>query len=140
MVGVSALRSFRPVAAGEVLLEEDLGRDVVNRSARRAACGSRAPARFVGSEELFLKNDLHSELGECLGEKLCAARCGPPGAIFSGRQADNDTRSTVFSGDGEYLSGRTIDALVGNNLEGRRQTSHVVADREAHPLSAGIHS
>jgi hypothetical protein len=57
-----------------MLFDEDLRRDVIDRTTRRTPGGTSASTRLVAGQELLLKYDLQTGLGESFGEKFRTSR------------------------------------------------------------------
>jgi len=100
-----------------VLLEEDLGCEVIHRLARRAAGGARPPARFVCRKELALQCNLDAESFKGFSKSFCASRGGAAGAILEGRQTEDDSCRTDLRSEGGNLLRRAIHTLIGHYLE-----------------------
>jgi hypothetical protein len=100
-----------------VLLEEHLGRDVIHRLTRAAACCARSPPRFVRGKELALQRNLDAEAFKGFSKSVCTSRGGSAGAVLEGRQAEDDSCSADLRGQCGNLLSSALHALIGYDLE-----------------------
>ena len=100
-----------------MLLEEDLGCNVIHRLARRAANSARPPPRFIRGKELALQRNFDAESFEGVSESFCASRGGSAGAVFESRQTEDDPRCTNLRSEGGNLLRCAFHALIRHDLE-----------------------
>lgn len=113
----SALRGRRRGTGGEVLLEEDLGCDVIHRLAGWAAGRASPPPRFVRGKELALQLNLDADSFKSFSEAFCASRGGSAGAVLEGWQTEDDSCRTDLRGEGGNLLRSAFHTLIGHDLE-----------------------
>jgi hypothetical protein len=81
----SRLRSRRRQLGREELLEQNLGCDIVHRTARRASHVPRSTAGLVGRKKLTLQHDLDSEAAKLGGERFRSPAGRAAGPVFKRR-------------------------------------------------------
>jgi hypothetical protein len=100
-----------------VLLEDDLGCDVIHRLARGAADSACPPPSFIRRKELALQINLDAESFKGLGESICASRGGTTGAVLEGWQTEDDSCRTDLRGESGNLLRPALDTLIGHDLK-----------------------
>ena len=128
----------RWVWAGEILLEDDLGREVVHRAAGGATRGPRTPSGLVGGQELSLEIYLQAQGAQLGREDLGAARSRTDGTIGESWQTEDKTAHTEALGGVREKPCRRLRAAVRDHLEGRDDAGEAVAHRQTHSPPAGI--
>jgi hypothetical protein len=99
-----------------VLLEEDLGCNVIHRLVRWAAGSTRPPTRFVRRKELALQSSFNAESSKCFCEPFCASRGGSAGAVLEGWQTEHDSCRADLQGQGGNLMRGAIHTLIWHDL------------------------
>jgi len=125
---------------GEKLLEQNLGRKIIDPGTPGSSDLSRPTARLVGRQELALQHDLDPHGAKMLGEQVAPPGRRTGGAVGACGQSNNNASGRDAQGCIRDQLRRRRHTLTDDDLERRYDPRAVVTDRQANATSTRINS